>query len=334
MVRQISQTLLGSISKRIPLGLRIGVGDDAAVFSCTGGKEWVISSDFFLENVHFRLAPHSPESIGYKSLMRAASDLAAMGAEPRFFLFNLAMPLSRTGSWLRRFLRGMKQATSLLGMRLIGGDTTVNPSIAISITVLGEVRKGRAVLRSGAKPGHRIYVSGPLGRAELGLRLMLHGVESGPGLRSLLRPHLYPRPRIRLGAWLGRNRIASAMMDISDGLSTDLDRLCKASGVGAVVYLDKIPAVGIPGYVRHYAGFGRIDGKELALNGGDDYELLFAAPLKLASRIRGAPGAREITMIGEICSGKTIYIVDIKGHRRVLTARGWDPFARKRADDN
>src|SRR5580704_11668553 len=166
--------------------LRLGIGDDAAIISPRSGTEWVLTCDAFLEGVHFLARTHPPDSIGYKSLVRATSDLAAMGATPRFFLLTLALPGSRTGRWLDEFLAGMRRAALLLGLRLAGGDTTRNPTIFISITVLGEVMDGRAVTRAGARPGDTIYVSGKLGRAQLGLELILRGIGREPRFGRLV----------------------------------------------------------------------------------------------------------------------------------------------------
>ncbi|HSY58489.1 MAG TPA: thiamine-phosphate kinase, partial [Terriglobales bacterium] len=231
LVERTVRTIPSASSRWRSRGVSLGIGDDAAVLAPTGRTEWVLSCDAFLEDVHFLANSHPPDSVGYKSLARATSDLVAMGAKPRYFLLALALPASRTSAWLDSFLRGMARAGRFLGMRLIGGDTTNSSWISISITVLGEIARGRALTRCGAKPGDIIYVSGKLGRAQLGLDLVLNKLTRSPEFQNLLRPHLYPKIRVKLGEWLAQNRIASAMMDISDGLSTDLGRLCKASRV-------------------------------------------------------------------------------------------------------
>ena len=217
-----------------------------------------MTCDAFLEGVHFLADRHPADSVGYKSLARAASDIAAMGATPRFFLLTLALPQSRTGEWLSGFLRGMRRAARELGVRLIGGDTTRYPSISISITVFGEVASGRAITRAGARPGDILYVTGRLGRAKLGLEIIRNCPlgEVKRVIRSqnrLLRQHLYPRIRTRLGEWLAKHRIASSMIDISDGLSTDLGHLCAASRVGARVWAERIPHVAIPAAQSNFA---------------------------------------------------------------------------------
>ncbi len=197
----------------------------------------------------------------------------------------------------------------LVGIRLRDAEVLIN------VTVAGEVRAGRALRRSGARVGDIIYVSGRLGEAELGLRLL-----RGAGRISLrdarLRKHLYPEPRLALGRWLSEKRVASAMMDLSDGLSSDLRRLCAASGVGAMVDAGKLPTV-----------LGReADRVEFALHGGDDYELLFTVAKKRARLMPRSIGGVALTAIGEITRGRKLVVLDEKGAKKNLDAGGWDSF--------
>lgn len=310
--------------------VKMGIGDDAAVLACGGGSDWILTCDAFIEGVHFLRHLHPPDSVGYKSLARATSDIAAMGGMPRAFLLTLALPAKLTGSWLDQFLRGMKRAAHELEVRLIGGDTTNAPRVFISITVLGETPRGRAILRSGARPGDVIYVSGRLGRAQLGLETVRCGVrdaKSGDaGLRAALKQHLYPGIRVELGAWLARRRIASAMMDLSDGLSTDLPRLCRASGVGARIDSRLIPCVEIPQRAARTLRGVQIDPLRIALDGGEDYELLFTVSRRNVSKLHGAPGFSQLAAIGEITRERKILLLDSAGRARPLLSRGWDPF--------
>ncbi len=306
-------------------GLRLGIGDDAAVLRPSRGAEWVLTCDAFLENVHFLGAVHPPEAVGYKALARATSDLAAMGAEPRFFLLSLALPSQRTRAWLDGFLVGMARATRRFGLILAGGDTAQNPTVAISVTVLGEISPGRAVTRAGARPGDLLYVTGHLGRAQLGLELVLRGMDRQPQWKPLLRPHLYPKLRLDFGQWLARQRLASAMIDTSDGLSTDLEHLCESSRVGARVWADRIPAVRVPPALRE-RGF---DPAEFALHGGEDYELLFTVPRRMSQRVPGTYRGTPTKPIGEIVRGKGMFLVESDGRKTPLVARGWDHFRPK-----
>jgi thiamine-monophosphate kinase len=301
-------------------GLILGVGDDAALLRGSPGRDWVLSCDAFLENVHFLPNLHPPEAVGYKSLARAASDLAAMGAAPRFFLLTLALPGARTGSWLNRFLRGLRKAEKRFQFTLIGGDTSELRTVAISITVLGEVPAGRATTRAGARPGNLLYVSGRLGAAQLGLELMLRGRRRR--WPQELRKHLYPEPRLALGQWLARRRLASAMIDVSDGLSTDLHHIAEASQVGARIWRERIPAVALP---RELRGRG-FDPLRLALHGGEDYELLFTVPRRLVKKIPSVYRGVPLTPIGEMTRKKGVWLMDAAGRATRLEPRGWDPF--------
>lgn len=333
-----SETGARARAERARGGLRLGIGNDGAVLAPSGHTEWVLSCDAFLEGVHFLGDRHPADSVGFKSLARATSDLAAMGASPRYFLLTLALPLHRTGAWLDDFLRGMATASRQLGIRLIGGDTKRHESVAISITVLGEIAPGLAVTRSGARRGDIIYVSGTLGAAQLGLLMVKsdHALARKRGLSrqsSPLEAHLYPRIRVGLGAWLARNRIASAMMDISDGLSTDLLRLCAASRVGARIWADRIPCVRIPsdrsGKLSKSLAALKLDPLQLALNGGEDYELLFTVSPKNEKKLRRAPGFADLTPIGQIERGRKVMLVGKDGKAKPLVSLGWDPFRSK-----
>jgi thiamine-monophosphate kinase len=324
LIEKISRALYSS--NRLASGVRLGIGDDAAILSPGGRAEWVLSCDAFLEDIHFRARTHPPDSIGYKALARATSDLAAMGATPRDFLLTLALPTVRTGSWLDAFLRGMARAAREFGIAIIGGDTTSCPAVFVSITVLGEITPDRALTRSGARPGDIIYVSGKLGRAQLGLELVLRGRAHERRLRALIQPHLYPKIRVALGHWLAAHETATSAMDLSDGLSTDLARLCTASKVGAKIYANKVPSVTIPAPVARKLGKRKLDPLQLALHGGEDYELLFTVPARHEDRLRQAPGATTLKPIGEITRDRQILLVAPDGKTRPLKSKGWDPF--------
>jgi thiamine-monophosphate kinase len=298
------------------------MGDDAALVSCTPGYEIVLTCDWFLEGTHFLRDKHSPDAVGWKCLARAVSDIAAMGATPRCFLLSLALPRQLAGSWLDDFLGGLRRAARRFGCSLAGGDTTERREVLINVTVVGEVRRGRELRRSGARPGDIIYVSGRLGEAELGLRLVREGKRRLNPREARLRKHLYPEPRLELGRWLSEERVASAMMDLSDGLSSDLRRLCEASRVGAMVESDLLPAVRVTNLERNRG----VDPLQLALHGGDDYELLFTVPKSKAKRLPRSVRGVPITRIGEITQAREVMVTDGKGQPRVLEARGWDPF--------
>lgn len=313
--------LIERVQKKFPAssrGVRVGIGDDAAVLRPgSGHAELVVTTDAFLENVHFFRKLHPPQAEGYKALARATSDIAAMGARCRCFFLTLGLPEACAGAWLDDFLGGMARAARRFGLVLAGGDTTRYPLVVASLTVVGEADPGRAVLRSGAKPGDLLCVSGRLGEAELGLRL-----HRQKRWARLLTKHYYPEPRLALGEWLATRRYASAMIDTSDGLSTDLGHICKASGVGAVVWAEKVPAVKVPGELQR-PGF---DPLQLALHGGEDYELLFTVPRRLSGRLPASVGGVPITVIGEITREKKVIVVGAGGREAPLKPMGWDPF--------
>ena len=303
----------------------VGTGDDATVIRCPPDREWAVTVDAFVEGIHFLADRHPLESVGYKALSRATSDLAAMGAQPRFFLLTLGLPSRRTGAWLDGMLKGLARAARTLGLRLVGGDTTRTASVFMSLTVIGEIQRGRAITRSGARPGDAVYVSGRLGRAHLGLEIMLTRIKPRGALGAALRPHLYPRIRLELGAGLASHRLASAMIDISDGLSTDLARLCSASGVAARLYAKKIPVADVPAALAKRLKHA-VDPMAMALHGGEDYELLFTVPKRQIPKLRRAPGFRDLTEIGVITGGEGLALVDVDGKECSLTPGGWDPF--------
>ena len=316
--------------------LRLSIGDDAAILRPQHGREWVVTCDQFIEDVHFVKALHPPEVVGYKALARATSDLAAMGATPRVFLLSLALPASSTGVWLTSMTRGMARAAREFGLTLAGGDTARSPArtaaLTLSLTVLGDLETGRGVQRNSALPGDAIFVTGVLGAAQLGLELVLGGLAGS--YPRLAAPHFYPKPCLAVGRWLVRRRMASAMMDLSDGLSTDLARLCRASGVGARLYESAIPRVAVPAALHkklQAKGTGRsrartLDEGDLALHGGEDYGLLFTVRKRMASRVPSAFRGTRITRIGETVSGGGVVLVGADGLAGPLTPRGWDHF--------
>jgi thiamine-monophosphate kinase len=300
------------------------MGDDAALFLPRRGYDTVLTCDWFLEGTHFLRGKHPPDSVGWKCLARAVSDVAAMGGEPKCFLLSLALPERATGKWLDHFLAGLRRAQRLLHCPLAGGDTTRRREILISVTVVGEVPARRAVLRSGARPGDILFVSGRLGEAARGLQLLLRGkrTQRSPDLRAL-RKHLYPEPRLALAQWLSGRGLATAVMDLSDGLSSDLPRLCAASHVGAVIETAKIPAVRIDDLNRDGAKSAPL---ALALNGGDDYELLFTVHPASARRMPRSFQGLPLTRIGEITRTRSLRLIGLDGREQAIVPAGWDPF--------
>ncbi len=273
-----------------------GVGDDAALLVVPEGESLVAATDTLVEDRHF-LADAPPESVGHQSLAVNLSDLAAMGAEPAWALLALSLPQS-DATWLEGFARGFHALADRFGVALVGGDTVRGPRV-VTVTALGFVPPALALRRDGARPGDGVYVSGTLGDAAAGLaQLRVPGEHAADP--ALVHRYRYAEPRIALGRAL--RGMASSAMDISDGLLGDLEKLCSASGVAAVVELDDLP---LSEALR--AGFDAVAAERLALGGGDDYELLFTAPASVEARLAARLGSEgRITRIGEIAAGRGV----------------------------
>jgi thiamine-monophosphate kinase len=328
-MRSAEDELILRIRRRVPSAcddeLRVGIGDDAAVIRPRQGNEWVLTCDQFLEGVHFVRDVYPPGAVGYKALARATSDIGAMGAKPRFFLLSLCLPAELAGSWLDGMATGMARAARQYGLTLAGGDTArsapPNARVGLNLTVLGETRTARTVGRTGAKPGDALFVSGSLGASQLGLELIRQGLSEKKRWQKLLQPHFYPKIAVELGRWLAERQLVSAMMDISDGLSTDLYRLCGASHVGARIYEDKLPSVAVS---SELAAIG-LDASSLALNGGEDYGLLFAVRKRHIPAVPKVFRGHRITRIGETVAGSEVTLV-AGGKSSSLAPLGWDHF--------
>lgn len=317
--------LLGVASKRDPsAGIILGIGDDAALFDPRKGYETLLTCDWFLEGTHFLRHLHPADAVGWKCLARAISDIAAMGGQPRCFLLSLALPDNLTGHWLRELLAGLRRATRKLNCPLAGGDLTSQAKVLINITVVGEVHAKGAVLRSGARAGDVLYVSGQLGEADLGLQRLKSKGRVGKD-DPAVKKHLYPQPRLALGAWLAEHRLVTSMMDLSDGLSTDLPRLCEASRVGARIECASIP-VARSASDRGGEKLTPNQALSLALHGGDDYELIFTVPPAKARHLPPVFKGTPLTPIGEITRQSELTLLGRDGRQQPLRSGGWDPF--------
>lgn len=325
LIRAIRKVLSGDAP-----GVVVGVGDDAAVVEI-GGRETVVTVDTLVEGVHWdpRITPG--HDLGHKAVTVNVSDVAAMGGSPRFGVVSLAVPRDVSPAWVMEVYGGMLEAAGEYGMVLVGGDTVRAQAPVISVTVLGVVAEGRALRRSGAHPGDRIAVTGSLGAAGGALRLsrapepILHRALGTDWERALMAALQRPVARVGEGEVLASSG-ATAMIDLSDGLALDLSRVCEMSEVGAAVRLADVP---IASALREGAGVLELDPLELALHGGDDYELLVTLPPatvegareKLADRF-GTP----LTDIGEVTESG-LEAVRPDGTRVRLEPRGWDHFA-------
>lgn len=298
-------------------GVHLGIGDDAALFEPRAGRQMILTCDWSLEGTHFLRDKHPADAVGWKSLARAVSDVAAMGGTPRCYLLSLALPSTHTGRWLTEFLGGLRRASRAFHCELAGGDTTRREQILINITVVGETAPGQALQRAGARAGDLVFVSGELGEADRGWERLqrLRGKVKKDDRR--LRKHLYPEPRLALGEWLAENSLATAAMDVSDGLSIDLMRLCTASGVGARVDVASLPML---------RDVEKKKALQLALHGGDDYELLFTVTPRRVRQIPGSFRGLSLSQIGKITRERNVEVCAEDGSVHRLQPGGWDPF--------
>jgi thiamine-monophosphate kinase len=306
LIRQIRRSARGGKS------VVTGIGDDCAVLRVPPGHEVLVTTDFSIENVHFRRDWHPPELVGRRCLTRGLSDIAAMGGEPRAAFLSLAVASDVPQKWVNRFLKGLLDLAEEFKVPLAGGDTAQSAGgIQADIVVVGSVPEGKAVLRSGAKAGHQIYVTGELGGSAAALARL---AESRPVTAAYSR-YFRPLARLAVGQWLRRLGVASAMIDVSDGLSTDLEHICEESHVGAEIEAEAIP--------RAHAGPGKKRvALELALHGGDDYELLFASAAAVPPLVAGV----RVTRIGRTTKSAGMRLIEKDGKRRPLKPGGWEHF--------
>jgi thiamine-monophosphate kinase len=287
------------------------IGDDCAVLHPPRGHQLLVTTDFTIEDVHFRRTWHPADSVGHRCLARGLSDIAAMGGTPHSAFLSLALPGDLPQRWVDDFVKGLLKLARQYKVNLAGGDTAQSPAgILADVVVIGSVPSGKAVLRSGAKPGDILYVSGTLGVSVASLQQLRSGkkLKASAHLR-----HFYPNPRLALGQSLRARHQVSAMIDTSDGLSSDLRHLCDESCVGAVVDAAAVAAT---------ASHNPLD---YALHGGEDYELLFTAPPN--RRIPAAIAGTPVTRIGEIVRGRKIKLRNIGGKTQPLASAGWQHFA-------
>jgi thiamine-monophosphate kinase len=333
--------LKGARSRR---ALVLGIGDDCAILRPPRGHDLLVTTDFTLEGRHFRRDWHPPESAGHRALARGLSDLAAMGAQPLAAFLSLALPAeilsTRAGRrWVDGFFTGLHRLAERCGVPLAGGDTSESPSpqVLADIVLIGSAPAGRALRRSGGKPGDALYVTGALGGAAAELAaLAARGaakppVPSGKSAKKALslaeaaHPQLWPQPRLAVGQALLRRRLATAAIDLSDGLSTDLAHLCRESGAGAEIEAAALPLHPLAESRESNRALGRA--VDLALHGGEDYELLFAArpAVPMPRSLAGVP----ITRIGFLTRGSGISLIGRDGRHRTLKPGGWEHFAGK-----
>jgi thiamine-monophosphate kinase len=292
-----------------------GIGDDCAVLRFSPGAHLLVTTDLCVENVHFRRTWHPAAVVGHRCLARGLSDIAAMGGEPLACFLSLGIPHGLPQAWIDGFLRGLLALARRFKVQLAGGDLSAAQQITADIVVTGQAPAGKGILRSGARPGDRIFVTGSLGGPAAVLKQLYAGKKIKPARTN---SHFYPLPRIKVGRWLSKHGLATAMIDLSDGLSVDLAHICKESLVSAKIIAGQIPVA-------------RGASLELALHGGEDYELLFTASPR--NRMPRQIAGVRVTEIGVITNlnnySAAIQILGENGKERLLPQRGWQHFKKR-----
>jgi thiamine-monophosphate kinase len=326
LIRAVSRLLSGSEP-----GVVVGLGDDAAVVE-PGAGHLVLTTDLLVEGVHFERGAISARDLGAKAITVNVSDIAAMSASPRWALVAMGVPGDVDAAWVMELYGGMRDACAEYALALVGGDTNRADLVVLSVAVVGEVAPARALLRSGARVGDRIVVTGSLGAAAGGLAMSrLDPGRAGDALsqpwgRALVEALERPVARVGESQVLARAG-ATAMMDLSDGLARDLSRLCEAGGVGARVVLGAVP---VADALRSGADLLEVDPRDLAIAGGEDYELLATMPIEGVEVARGqllGGFGVDLSEVGEITEGPGLVAVDAEGRDRAFEPAGWDHFA-------
>jgi thiamine-monophosphate kinase len=301
-----------------------GIGDDVAVIE-TGAKVLLVTTDILIEGIHFDRSWIDPYHLGRKALAVNLSDIASMGGIPKYFLISMGLPKKLPLSFVSSFYLGLKKEAKRFRAELIGGDTSLSQKIVINICLLGEERKRDLLFRKGARVGDDLFVSGTLGDAALGLKI-LQKKRKIKGADGLIKKHLSPCPRVELGQAIAKHHWATAMIDVSDGLLIDTSHLLQESGVGAQVWEDRVPLS--RSYWKWIQSFSR-DPFQLALSGGEDYELLFTAPSEIRDRISSLARSLKIpiTRIGEILpKRKGLHIIRKDGKDYSPSHLGFEHF--------
>lgn len=326
--RSGERELIDHIRRRLPAArssLLVGPGDDAAVVVPTRGAFQVLTTDAIVEGIHFDRRFSSLADVGHKAIAVNLSDLAAMGARPEFALLSFILPDTTTTADVDGLLDGILGVAAAHKVAIAGGNISRSPGpLVVDVTVTGSVRPRRILTRGAGQPGDALYLTGSIGGAYAGLAHLQAGGDREGELAACVQRHLRPEPRVRLGMLLGRNRAASACMDLSDGLADAVTQLAQASGTGAVIDGAALP---IDPAARKWFESQELDPLTAALAGGDDFELLFAAPRKLKGRLRGVirhAGGVPITSIGELTSSPEIVVT--RGESREPLPSGFSHF--------
>ena len=316
------------------VGLVQGIGDDCAVIEKCDETVWLLTMDTLVESVHFDCAFHPPEQLGRKAVSVNVSDITAMGGKPVFALLSLGLPTGFDSQWLDRLCDGIINACRDYGCLLIGGDTVCSPDgIALTLTVIGEMKKHQVIYRHGARAGDTVWISGPLGYGAAGLDLFQSGnLADIAEFSPLMEVHLNPQARTDLAPLLADSGLVHAMMDLSDGLATDLSHLCKQSKVGARIMADQLP-----GYAELAAAATLLKQDQLdwMVSGGEDYELLFTADPADSETLLQLTAKNNLTIypVGTIIEGQGVTLIGkqkgIPDNEENISYQGFDHFRKR-----
>jgi thiamine-monophosphate kinase len=326
--------LIDRIQKVLPevdrKDLIIGIGDDTAVIQINEQRALLITCDIQVEDQHFRLKNISPYQLGRRAMAVNLSDIAAMGGQPTYSLVSLGFPKTFLLADFDELFRGMKDELAVFSAYLIGGNlSNTQKELIIDITLLGEISPDQVMTRSGARPGDRIFVTGNLGESGAGFYVLeKYGKNYPREFHNLVQKHLQPIPRIEIGKRIAKSGFATAMIDVSDGIASDLNHICTMSDVGAEIYQDRIP---LPDGIDRVTYFSGKSALYLVLHSGEDYELLFTMkpdmPDAAIHSISQKTGV-AITEIGKILTLESgFYLIDLQNRRVPIQPKGWDHFS-------
>lgn len=310
--------------------LLCGIGDDCAVVRKSGGRVLLYTMDTLVESVHFDSTWHPPELLGKKAVSVNVSDIAAMGGEPRYLLFSLGLPPGFDEQWALKLSRGVTEACRRYGCLLIGGDTVASPrGVSLTLTLTGEADEAQVLYRHGAQDGDVVYVSGPLGLAGGGLGLCRAGAGREEAFKRLYAAHLDPRARVELGRLLAGSGCVNAMMDLSDGLATDLAHICERSGLGARIIQERLPRD--PDLEKAATLLGQ-DSLDWMIGSGEDYELLLTAPQSATEKLHEvvANSGHILYPVGTMVNGSGVQLLSEEGDTESplsIEYHGFDHFS-------
>lgn len=326
--RELIQTISSLSASGNEESLLCGIGDDCAVVKSTPGQVSLYTMDTLIDSVHFDRNWHPPELLGRKAVSVNVSDIAAMGGQPEYLLFSLGLPAGFDEDWAARLCQGVVQACRQYGCRLIGGDTVRCPfGVTLTLAVIGSALDNQVLYRHGACSGDSIFVTGPLGLAAAGLELCRQGMKGEQEFEQLYAAHLDPRAKVDLGRILAASGLVNAMMDLSDGLATDLAHICNRSKLGARIFQDRLPMDERLNKAADILGQNPV---KLMISGGEDYELLLTAPPAAAKMLQEevAKSGHILYHVGKMVDGEGVFLVtDDAGNATAVEFLGFDHFS-------